>query len=124
MREENRLASEADFRRVRHEGRSWAHPLLVAHARPTGDRPFRAGFVVGKRVGGAVCRNRVRRRLRELVRARLPALRSGWDVVLSARAPSANATFPELAAALDQLLSRGRLLAPPSPSERPGREDD
>ena len=115
MRKENRLASEADFRRARSEGRSWAHPLLALHARPSGGAHFRAGIAVGKRVGGAVQRNRVKRRVRELLRARLAELTPGWDVVISARPPAAAATFAELASAIDQLLARARLrtIAPP-----------
>ena len=119
MRKENRLASEADFRRTRSEGRSWAHPLLGLHARPTGTPYFRAGIAVGKRVGGAVQRNRVKRRVRELLRARLAELTPGWDVVISARPPAAAATFAELGAAIDQLLARARLRTVPPPLVAP-----
>jgi ribonuclease P protein component len=112
VRKENRLASEADFRRTRSEGRSWAHPLLGLHARQSGFAHFRAGIAVGKRVGGAVQRNRVKRRVRELLRDRLAELTPGWDVVISARPPAAGATFAELGAAIDQLLSRARLRLP------------
>jgi ribonuclease P protein component len=112
VRKENRLASEADFRRVRNEGRSWAHPFLVVHARRSESPRFRAGIVVGKRCGGAVERNRIRRRIRELLRARMSGLPPGWDLVLTARQASARATFVELGAALDELLSRTQLAAP------------
>ena len=115
MRRENRVASEADFRRVRSEGRSWAHPLLVLHARRTEAPHLRAGITVGKRVGGAVLRNRVRRRVREHLRARLAGLTPGWDVVISARPPAAAASFDELGDAVDQLVRRARLAAPSSP---------
>jgi ribonuclease P protein component len=119
VRKENRLASEADFRRTRSEGRSWAHPMLGLHARRTGAAHFRAGIAVGKRVGGAVQRNRVKRRVRELLRSRLAELTPGWDVVISARPPAANATFVELGAAIDQLLGRARLRATPPPAAAP-----
>jgi len=116
VREENRLASEVDFRRVRHEGRSWAHPLLVLHARRSDGPHFRLGVSVGKRLGKAVERNRVRRRVRELVRARLKELQPGWDVVIVARSPAASAPFLILGEALDQLLARARLRSPSSAS--------
>jgi ribonuclease P protein component len=119
VRKENRLVSEADFRRVRHEGRSWAHPLLVVHARRSDGAHFRAGVSVGKRVGGAVRRNRLRRRVRELLRARLRELNPGWDVVISARPPAVSASFAELGDAVDQLLRRARLRA-----TEPGPERD
>jgi ribonuclease P protein component len=117
VRRENRLVSEADFRRVRHEGRSWAHPLLVIHVRHSGGLHFRAGISVGKRFGGAVRRNRVKRRVRELLRARLPELSPGWDVVISPRPPADSASFAELGEAVDLLLGRARLRQPASPRE-------
>jgi ribonuclease P protein component len=116
VREENRLASEADFRRVRHQGRSWAHPLLVLHARRSDSPHFRLGVSVGKRLGNAVNRNRVRRRIRELVRARLKELQPGWDVVIVARSSAASAKFLTLGEALDQLIERARLRSPSSAS--------
>lgn len=117
MRKENRLASEADFRRVRGEGRAWAHPLLVLHARRTGDPTFRLGVSTSKRLGKAVVRNRLRRRFRELFRARLRGLREGWDVVIVARPGAASATFAQLGEAVDQLLARAHLLRLHLPSD-------
>jgi len=81
------------------------------HVHRSGGVHFRAGISVGKRVGGAVRRNRVRRRLRELLRARLRELSPGWDVVISPRPPADSASFAELGEAIDQLLRRARLRA-------------
>jgi ribonuclease P protein component len=61
-------------------------------------------------VGQAVVRNRVKRRVREAVRARLPRLRGGKDLVWIARPASATATYTEIVAAVDELLGRSRLL--------------
>jgi ribonuclease P protein component len=66
---------------------------------------------VGRRVGGAVVRNRVRRRLRELARRRLGRVAPGWDLVIAARAPAATATSAALGAELDRLLARAKVLA-------------
>ena len=97
---------------MRHGGRSWAHPLLVLHARRSDGPHFRLGVSVGKRIGNAVCRNRIRRRVRELVRARLKELQPGWDVVIVARTPAASAPFLTLGSALDQLVERAGLRSP------------
>ncbi len=51
-------------------------------------------------------RNRVRRRLRELLRRRLAGIGPGWDLLLIARPPAANASYAELGAAIDALLRR------------------
>lgn len=118
---EHRLRSPADFARVRHVGRSvsGAH-LTLGYARqerpgaadatqPTG--PTRVGFAVGKRVGGAVTRNLVKRRLREAMRRRLRLLAAGWDLVVVARPAAAATSAAQLADELDRLLSRAKVLA-------------
>ncbi len=74
---------------------------------------MRVGISAGKRVGGAVVRNRVRRRLRAIVRAELPAWRDGFDAVFAVRAPAADAAFPELAGAVRILARRARLIREP-----------
>jgi ribonuclease P protein component len=68
------------------------------------------GFVVSKAVGGAVVRNRVSRRLRHLVRDRLPVLAPEVDLVVRALPPAASASSKELAEDLDAALRRLRLL--------------
>lgn len=70
--------------------------------------PSRAGFVVSKAVGNAVTRNRVRRRLRELVRERLAALPEGSTLVVRALPAAAEASYPRLATDLDAALAAAR----------------
>ena len=76
------------------------------YAAPNDLETTRVGITVSGRVGKAVVRNRVRRRLREAVRARTPELPRGLDVVIAARPASATATWLELNAALDSVLQR------------------
>jgi ribonuclease P protein component len=64
--------------------------------------------VIAKRVGNAVVRNRVRRRLREILRS-LP-VSEGFDVVITARPEATNASFSDLRTELTLLLKRSRLL--------------
>jgi ribonuclease P protein component len=107
VKREQRLRSPADFRRVRElAGRGWRHPLLVLLVVPNELQRTRVGITVSSRVGKAVVRNRVRRRLREALRARYSALPTSSDVVVSARPASASATWSELNAALDTVLQR------------------
>jgi ribonuclease P protein component len=68
--------------------------------------PARVGFVVGKIVGPAVVRNRVRRRLRHLVAERLTGLPPGTLLVVRATPPAAMASHAELGHALDSALAR------------------
>ncbi|MEV6366102.1 ribonuclease P protein component [Micromonospora musae] len=67
--------------------------------------PSRAGFVVSKAVGPAVVRNRVRRRLRHLVRERLGELPAGSTLVVRALPEAADASYPRLGADLDDAIA-------------------
>ncbi|MDO3705538.1 ribonuclease P protein component [Micromonospora sp. C28SCA-DRY-2] len=70
--------------------------------------PTRAGFVVSKAVGPAVVRNRVRRRLRHLVRERLADLPPGSTLVVRALPAAADASYPRLGADLDAAIAAAR----------------
>ena len=109
MQSPHRLRRRQDFDRARQRGRSTRSTLLILNAVRTADDVTRCGFNVSRRVGKAVVRNRVRRRLREIMRQALPALDGGWDLVLVARPGAAQATFQTLRAAVDELLGRARV---------------
>lgn len=107
MKREQRLRSPADFRRVRELApRGWPHPLLVLYLAPNELERTRVGITVSGRVGKAVVRNRVRRRLREALGQRFARLPHGTDVVVAARPASAQASWAELCQALDSVLAR------------------
>ncbi len=81
---------------------------LLSPDRPDGlqPEPARVGFVVNKAVGNAVLRNRVHRRLRAVLAARLPDLPAGSLTVVRALPSSASASYDELVADVDAALSR------------------
>jgi ribonuclease P protein component len=81
MQRRFRLRHPADFARLRRVGRIRRHRFLVMSYTPNGQPHNRYGFITVKRLGNAVTRNRVRRLLREAVRALHPRLRAGYDVV-------------------------------------------
>ena len=100
------LRRRADFEALGRGGRATATPLLVLRWMRT-DRPeTRVGMSTPRTLGGAVQRNRVRRRLRELVRARLERIGPGVDLLLIARPAAGEASHAELGAAVDALLDR------------------
>ncbi|MDF2258973.1 ribonuclease P protein component [Streptantibioticus ferralitis] len=111
---ENRLRRRQDFATAVRRGRRAGRPLLVVHLRDITDPhatggsapPARAGFVVSKAVGGAVERNRVKRRLRHLVRERLSELPPGSLVVVRALPGAGAADHASLARDLDAALRR------------------
>ncbi len=85
-----------------------AMPGVVVQMRARGDdSPARVGFTATKKLGNAVMRNRVKRRLREIARLGLPGLaRPGHDYVLIGRAPTAERAFPELEKDFTSALKR------------------
>jgi len=107
MEREGRLTRKSQYQAVRREGRSWFHPLLVVRTLPNELEQSRFGFVVSGRVGKAVVRNRIKRRLKEIVRQE--PVGDGWDAVFTARVKIAQAPFPEVRSAVQELLGRSRL---------------
>ena len=103
------LKTTAQFERARRNGRTWATGLVVLNAARNEVGTNRFGFVAGKKVGGAVERNRARRLIKEAIRLRLPLIKPGWDLVWIARAGIADKKLDAVAAAVDDLLRRARL---------------
>lgn len=102
----HRLRRSVDFTATVRAGRTSRQPTVVVHLRCAGDGPAepRVGFVVGKTVGPAVVRNRVRRRLRHLMRDRLDQLPTGSQLVVRALPSAATADFPTLGRHLERAL--------------------
>ena len=84
--------------------------MLIVLPRAAGvETAPRIGVAAGKKLGGAVKRNRFKRQLRAAVRQVYPNIQRGVDVILIARAPIAEATVRQLAAALAETLQRAKV---------------
>jgi ribonuclease P protein component len=105
-----RLRRSSDFNRVRQTGKVYAHPFLVLKVLPNEENRLRIGITASKAVGGAVDRNRAKRRLRAVMDALIPQLPTGWDVVLVARKPVVTARYNDLTEVVMDLLSRASLI--------------
>lgn len=105
----SRLHTSEQFAAVVRRGSRSASPRLVVHLltdhRPGPHEEPRVGFVVSGKVGNAVVRHRVTRRLRALVRAQLGELPSGTDVVVRALPAAATASSAELGVDLRSALA-------------------
>ncbi len=112
-----RLKRSAEFERVRRDGQTVRGGLLMLGAlRLEETTAFRVGFVTSRRIGGAVVRNRVRRRLREVVRRNQSALVDGVWLVVIARPEAAKADFGALEKEWQRLAHRAGLLRSASAS--------
>ena len=116
----SRLLKRADFLRLS-RGRKWAAPGFVLQMAkgPDDSGAVRAGFTVTKKVGGAVVRNRAKRRLREVARAVLPLYASpGSDYVLVGREATLTRSFAALLEDLKQALRKVHGGRPPKAEEQ------
>ena len=92
-----RLTYRSEYERVKRDGITQRGRLLMLNAMPVENlAPWRAGFVTSGRLGGAVVRNRVRRRLREIVRRHQHQLRQGFWFVIVAKQEAATASYGAL----------------------------
>ncbi len=105
-----RLVNPDDFTKTYRQGKSRSHPLVAVHYIENGERYSRIGYVAGRKIGGAVRRNRAKRILREAMRGLEPRLRCGWDLVIVARPALGGRSEQEAEAALEKVLSAAELL--------------
>ena len=104
------LSRPQEFAALQGAGTVRSHPLLTARFLRTDLETTRFGLATGRRLGGAVVRNRVRRRLREVLRAMEPSFQPGWDVLIIARPAIVEADHQVVVEALRRLLRRGGVL--------------
>ncbi|HET9906072.1 MAG TPA: ribonuclease P protein component [Anaerolineales bacterium] len=119
MQRKFRLTRSEDFKRVRRSGKSYAHPLVVLivqthdkRSNPVGQTRIKVGVAAGRTVGTAVYRNRAKRLLREAMRALIPDIAPGLDLILIARPGLVSATLEDTQRALSNLLQRAQILIP------------
>ena len=97
------------FRRLYHTN-GQANSFLVLYARPNRLTTNRVGITVGKKLGKAVVRNRVRRRLREIYRCNEARFAPGWDIVVVARSRCVGADYSKMENAYLSLAQKAGLL--------------
>ena len=121
MKREYRLRRPDQFQRVRREGRTWENSLLLLNSVQSRRQTTRCGFVVSKRIGKSVERNRARRRLREAVRLVYPSIAPGWDLVFVVRSAAlVEIEFARIQSAVEQLLRRAGVWRGSPPAPQPG----
>ncbi len=102
------LTRAVQFSQVYSRGSSWTVPYLAVKALPNQLDHYRYGIVVSKKIGKAVIRNRVRRRLREIIRQM--AIRPGWDIIIVARPGIIKESFAGTRNALTGTFRRAGLI--------------
>lgn len=90
------LKQNHEFRRLYSKGMSAASPYMAVYCRKNRRSTSRLGLTTGVKLGHAVCRNRVRRRLREIYRTNEYRISPGWDIVIVARGKAVYAHYGEM----------------------------
>ena len=111
------------FRRLYHKGKSAAGKYLVLYCRRNGTQENRIGLTVSAKLGHAVVRNKLRRRLREIYRLNESQFQPGWDIVVVARSRAVDAPYKKLEGAYLSLAERlGLLIKEETPLEESAPE--
>jgi ribonuclease P protein component len=103
---EMRLVRKGDFHRVYQAGKRFSSSHFTVFVRRNELALNRFGFSIKKALGGAVVRNRIRRRLREMVRCHRQEISAGWDIVIHPKGSVAKAPFAALAQDLVWLMKQ------------------
>jgi len=101
-----RLTNSPEFERVYKRGKAYRGKFLAVHAFPNDAGVARLGLSVSRKVGTAVVRNAIQRRLREIFHAELRGLNLDLDIVVSARPAAAQASYWELHSEFTKALEK------------------
>lgn len=97
---------KGDFKKVIEDGRKFSSGYLLIYVKPNGLPFSRLGIAVSKKIGNAVVRNRIKRRLREAVRKQLMEKPLRYDFMIIARSASADAAFAALNKVITDSIAR------------------
>lgn len=100
MDKKESLRSNQDFRKVYDNGRSFANRYLVLFYKSNGLDHNRVGFSVTKKIGNAIIRNKVKRRIRESYRLNSHKFKKGYDIVFLSRGRAKDAAYDEIESAV------------------------
>jgi len=104
------LTRSKDFKRVNEIGSVVRHPLIVLVYAKNEESYSRAAVVASKKIGNAVKRNRVRRRMRACVDMIWPRIMPSWDLIFYSRPGITEAKFEEIQQAIDYLLTEADVI--------------
>lgn len=111
------LKENRQFRRLYAKGNSVVTPYLVVYFQKNGKDYNSLGITVSKKVGNAVVRNRVRRRLKEIYRTNEDAFCKGYHIVIVARVRAVHASYQKMEQAMLSACKKKQLLCVPEEAQ-------
>ena len=112
------LKRNKEFRHTYRAGKSAHSKSMVLVYAPRRAGEVRIGFSVGKKLGSAVVRNKIKRRMREAVTPLIPSIKEGSKLIFIAKLPILEDTLPGIRSSMRYLLKKGELYAPPAPAAK------
>ncbi|ASK61765.1 ribonuclease P protein component [Virgibacillus phasianinus] len=111
MKKAFRIKDNKEFQLVFKQGKSFANrQLVIYYMKKEGQTHFRVGISVGKKIGNAVTRNRIKRHLRHAFQDLGEQISKTSDIIIIARQPTKNMEYEQFKKSLTHLLSKERLL--------------
>lgn len=111
MQREYRLTNRDDFKKVYRRGKSFANRQFVVYYIPRQDGgSFRMGISISKKIGKAVVRNRIKRRLKEIIRLRKDEIIDGYDFIIIVRKGALSLDFHAMEKSVFHVLKKASLL--------------
>lgn len=111
MRKEQRVKKNEEFQDIFKKGTSFANRQFVLYfLKKDEPQPFRIGISVSKKIGNAVCRNRIKRYVRQSFLELKEEVKDQYDYLIIARKPAADMNFHEVKSSLMHVLNRGKVL--------------
>ncbi|MGL5347143.1 MAG: ribonuclease P protein component [Peptostreptococcaceae bacterium] len=105
------LKKDSDFRKVYKHGKSFANRYLVMYILENKSDSSRIGISVSKKVGNAITRNKIRRRIKEAYRLNVDEnVKSGYDIVFIARVSSKETEYKDIEKAINHLAKKTKLI--------------
>lgn len=105
-----RIKKNKEFVRTYKKGKVFFSPSIVMYAVNNEKAETRFGFSVSKKVGNAVFRNRVKRKLREICRLNMHKIKGGYDIIIVARAIAASKKYSEILNETEKLLNKAKVI--------------
>ena len=105
----NRLRKRYQFNYIYKSGSKFSGQSIVLFASASKTKAIKVGFAVSKKLGNAVTRNKIRRRLREIVFGQIPSLKQNYNIIVMARDDILKFSFSDIAADFDKLTQKAGL---------------
>ena len=111
LSKENRLKKKRDFEAVFRSGKGFKQDFLFLKVFKNNLDVSRFGFVVGKKISKkTTLRNKIKRRMREIIKMNLPGIKKGWDGIIIANRGIENKGFKEIKESMERLLKKAELI--------------